>query len=385
MVNSLSMQIYTINKWVYQYYSRKEPVVPEKKVAWISSFVPVELLEALDFAYVYPESYAAVISASGKEQECLKAAQASGLSLDCCCYSACFNGSLLLKKGPRGMPPHPDILIASSNQCNTLPNWWNLMAAQLHIPLVILDYPGERNAGEETAAYVENQHRNLVRQLEAISGKTLDQELLATTITVSRDNVLLWKEIVALLPNYDIPVGLLFDYISPLILARCQPMVTEFFNLLKSDIQENYPKELGEGQQKYLRKRIYWAGYPFWYHPERCINTDGCRIVGANYITWWNLNYSGNTIWDMLYNAYNFTVLNLSKNTRVNLILDDIRSVNAQGVVINHNKSCKRDFTSLQEKDCPLPFAAIESDMIDRTFLDMASAKERIEILLSMI
>jgi benzoyl-CoA reductase/2-hydroxyglutaryl-CoA dehydratase subunit BcrC/BadD/HgdB len=105
-------------------------------------------------AYIYPESYAAVISASGKEQMCLEAAKTSGLSLNCCSYSWCFMGCLLLQQGPRGMPPKPDILIASSNQCNTLPNWWNLMAEQLGVPLYILDYPGETNAETETKAYI---------------------------------------------------------------------------------------------------------------------------------------------------------------------------------------------------------------------------------------
>lgn len=41
---------------------------PANKVAWVTAFTPVEILEALDIAYYYPESYAAVIAASQKEQ-----------------------------------------------------------------------------------------------------------------------------------------------------------------------------------------------------------------------------------------------------------------------------------------------------------------------------
>ena len=39
---------------------------PESKVAWVTAFTPIEILEALDISYYYPESYAAVIAASGK-------------------------------------------------------------------------------------------------------------------------------------------------------------------------------------------------------------------------------------------------------------------------------------------------------------------------------
>jgi benzoyl-CoA reductase/2-hydroxyglutaryl-CoA dehydratase subunit BcrC/BadD/HgdB len=378
MATSFAEQIYAINKWAYQYYSRKTPVIPEKKVAWISSFVPVEILEALDVAYIYPESYAAVIAASGKEQDCLVAAQSEGLSLDCCGYSACFNGSLLLKNGPRGTPPSPDILIASSNQCNTLPNWWNLLAAKLGVPLIILDYPGEINAGSETAAYVEKQHRNLAQKLEILTGNTLDEERLAQIIAVSRENVSLWGGIVDLLPQYDIPAGVLFDDISPLIIARCRAETSELFKLLREEF-------IGYAPRQGTAKRIYWAGYPFWHNRDRCLAIDGMNIVGANYIRWWNLDYSGSTVWEMLYNAYNFTVLNRGRETRTMMITDDIRRVKAEGIIINRNKSCKRDFTSLPEADCPVPCVSIESDMIDRTYMDIAAAKERMAVLLSML
>ena len=56
----------------YRYFSRyAKGRLPEKKVAWITAFTPVEILEALDISCFYPESYAAVIAASGKEQKLL--------------------------------------------------------------------------------------------------------------------------------------------------------------------------------------------------------------------------------------------------------------------------------------------------------------------------
>ena len=111
----------------------------ENKVAWVTAFTPVEILEALGIDYYYPESYAAVIAASEKEQNMLMESQHRFLSRDCCSYSCCFNGCLDTEEGPRGVPPKPDVLIATNNQCNTLPNWWNVLAKRYQVPLIVLD------------------------------------------------------------------------------------------------------------------------------------------------------------------------------------------------------------------------------------------------------
>ena len=131
-------------KEYYKYFSKyAKGKLPEKKVAWVTAFTPVEILEALDMVYYYPESYAAVIAASNQEQLLLEKSEDICLSRDCCSYSCCIQGCLELEAGPRGVPPKPDILIATNNQCNTLPNWWNLIAEKYKVPLIVIDYPGE--------------------------------------------------------------------------------------------------------------------------------------------------------------------------------------------------------------------------------------------------
>ena len=79
--------------------------LPEKKVAWVTAFVPVEILEALDISYYYPESYAAVIAASSAEQPLLEESEAGCLSRDCCSYSCCIEGCMEQEKGPRAARP----------------------------------------------------------------------------------------------------------------------------------------------------------------------------------------------------------------------------------------------------------------------------------------
>ena len=81
----------------YRYFSKyargKEP---EKKVAWVTAFTPVEILEALGILYYYPESYAAVIAASEREQPFLEKSEQCFLCRDCCSYSCCIEGCIEL-------------------------------------------------------------------------------------------------------------------------------------------------------------------------------------------------------------------------------------------------------------------------------------------------
>jgi benzoyl-CoA reductase/2-hydroxyglutaryl-CoA dehydratase subunit BcrC/BadD/HgdB len=373
MEKSLARLMYAVTIWMYRHYSRKSTAMPGQKVAWVSSFAPVELLEAMHVAYVYPESYAAVVAASGKEQQCLAQSERNGLSLDCCSYSTSFNGCLGLGVGPRGQPPKPDLLVVANNQCTTLLNWWNLLSASMEIPLVVLDYPG--GSGQEV--YLYQQHIKLVGVLERLTGSVFSQSALDACVETSRANVELWNQILEIIPNIYVKPGFLFDSLAPLIGARCRRETNEYYTALLQELQSQ--PGVGEG------KRVYWAGYPFWYHPDRCLLPEGARMVGANYASFWNLRFDGGDCWERLANAYNNTWLNKPYTEQRGLILDGVSRSGAQCVIINRNKSCKRDFVSFSQSDCQLPSVMIESDMIDRGYLNREREYAKIRYLASLL
>jgi benzoyl-CoA reductase/2-hydroxyglutaryl-CoA dehydratase subunit BcrC/BadD/HgdB len=373
MEKSVTQLMYDITKWTYRHYSRRGPVTPDQKVAWVSSFAPVELLEAMGVAYVYPESYAAVIAASGKEQACLSRADSLGLSLECCGYSSCFIGCLDIGAGPRGLPPKPDLLVVSNNQCTTLVNWWNLLAASMAIPLFVLDYNGRQNQ----EAYLYHQHRNLIDVLARLTGHDFSESALDARVAMSRVNVALWRDILALYPLADIKAGFLFDCVAPLIGARSRCETSDYYTALLQELKARPSRGVG--------KRVYWIGYPFWYHPDRCLIPDGAQIVGSNYAAFWNLAFDGSDSMERIGNAYNSTWLNKPYDEQRRLILEDLERTSAQAVIINRNKSCKRDYAAFSEKNCPLPCVSIDSDMVDRGYLNKERESEKIKYLMSLI
>lgn len=369
----------TILRNYYKYFSKfSKGKEPDKKVAWVTSFTPVEILEALDIYYCYPESYAAVIAASGKEKELLEESSNKFLSCDCCSYSCCIEGCLETENGPRGVLPRPDVLIATNNQCSTLPNWWNILAKRYNVPLIILDYPGERVNKEIAYDYVKKQHEDLILRMEELSGNKLDMSVLEKIISNSTKCVAAWKRVTKAMAVHDISPSSMFDDISFLITARCKPETSELYNIM-ADKYEALPENEGTGIP------AFWLGYPLWYHRDRYFSEylDGFRIVGSNYITWWDLNYSGKDSFEKLYNAYNFTFLNLKQETRNAMLSERIAASGAKCAVTLINKSCKCDFVSA--KNISIPQAELEIDMIDREFADEENVKRKIELLKEVV
>ena len=348
--------------------------LPESKVAWVTAFTPVEILDALGISYYYPESYAAVIAASQKEQELLQISEKNHLSRDCCSYSCCYNGCLDIEGGPRGLPPKPDVLIATNNQCNTLPGWWNVLADKYQVPLIVIDYPGETTDCDAAYAYVTGQHKKFICQMEKLSGNKLDEGKLSELIENSRKSVSAWNKVTAFFKTKDTTPTAFFDDINFLITARCKAETSELYLMMADAMKEKLDADSN-------KIPVFWLGYPLWYHNDRYLSEylEDCRVVGANYVTWWSLDYSGNNVYDQLFHAYNYTFLNLSQKNRDEKLAALIRDSGAKCAVVCHNKSCKCDFVSA--RNVSVPQAEIEIDMIDRSYLDMEKAKRQIELL----
>jgi benzoyl-CoA reductase/2-hydroxyglutaryl-CoA dehydratase subunit BcrC/BadD/HgdB len=363
----------------YKYFSKyAKGKSPDCKVAWVTSFTPVEILEALGILYYYPESYAAVIAASEKEQDLLIESENQFLVCDCCSYSCCIEGCVSLESGPRGMLPKPDVLIATNNQCNTLPNWWNILARRYNVPLIVIDYPGESVSTDVAYEYVTAQHRELVTKLEELSGNRLEENILTSLISNSAKSIRAWGNVVENLKTKDIKATMLFDDINYLITARCKEQTFELYEMMADELSQKPDAANG-------KIPVFWLGYPLWYHKDRFLSEvlGDYRIVGSNYVTWWNLEYSGNSNWEKLFNAYNYTFLNLTQKTRDERLAKVISTSGARCAVSLHNKSCKCDFVSA--RNIEVPQVELEIDMIDRNFLDVNRAKEKMELLKTMV
>jgi benzoyl-CoA reductase/2-hydroxyglutaryl-CoA dehydratase subunit BcrC/BadD/HgdB len=367
-----------ISKDYYQKFAQKRR---GSVLAWVTSFTPVEILSAMGIDYIYPESYAAVIAASGNAEKYIEKSAAMNWDTSICSYSTVFNGSFFSGEGPKGIPARPDFLIAANNQCNTLPGWWSYLAKTLDIPLFLLDYPGELNFNLETQQYIIKQHERLIEFLEthtpAVDRYQFSEARVLRAIESSRRAVKSWENIIRLRKEYLISSQVTFDYLLPMVICRCDERTADFYHLLLEDLLNSIQKIDKE-------KRILWLGYPLWFKNRRylpAVETQDIKITMDHYSTWWNLYYSGDTWREILVRAYNFTPLNRVVKQWAKQVEEMIGNYRIDGIIFNINKSCKRSAAlewALKDQ-IDLPSVVIETDMVDRRFLNETSSRVRLD------
>lgn len=112
-----------------------------EKVAWVSSNFPVEIPETMGIATVYPENQAAAIAARGAGERMCMEAESDGYSNDICAYARISLAYAKLKQCPEQEVAMPDVLLCCNNICNCMIKWYENLARELDIPLILLDIP----------------------------------------------------------------------------------------------------------------------------------------------------------------------------------------------------------------------------------------------------
>ena len=149
-----------------------------EKVAWVSSNFPVEIPETMGIATVYPENQAAGIAARGAGTRMCEEAESEGYSNDICAYARVSLAYAKLKSCPEQDVPMPDVLLCCSNICSCMIKWYENLARELNIPMILLDIPfnPDYEVSDAEVAYVTGQFWDAVKQLEEITGKKWSDE-----------------------------------------------------------------------------------------------------------------------------------------------------------------------------------------------------------------
>ena len=139
-----------------------------EKVAWVSSNFPVEIPETMGIATVYPENQAAGIAARGAGTRMCEVAESEGYSNDICAYARVSLAYAKLKSCPEQDVAMPDVLLCCSNICSCMIKWYENLARELNIPMILLDIPfnPDYEVSDAEVAYVTGQFWDAVKQLD---------------------------------------------------------------------------------------------------------------------------------------------------------------------------------------------------------------------------
>lgn len=387
----------TINALLAKSYKEawdaKEKGIP---VGWATSVFPQELVECFGLPLLYPENQAAGVAAKKEALSLQEQAEGEGFSIDLCAYARTNFGCLINGGSENLNMPRPDFLCCCNNICNQVIKWYEQIAAELDIPLIMIDVPfnNEDEVTESRVKYFIDQFEDGIKQLEEISGKKFDPKKLEEVMEISRTNGRLWKESM-MLPKDVYPSPMngfdLFSYMAVIVCYRGKKETTEAFEMLIEELKENAKtgKTSFRGEEKY---RIMMEGIPCW--PSigfkmRTFSNYEVNMTGSVYPHAWALQYENNL--ESLAVAYSAMFNNVNLDKMVQYRVDALRDGNCEGTFYHMNRSCKLmsfiqyEMARQVEEITELPYAGFDGDQADPRAFSKAQFETRLQGLVEVM
>lgn len=359
-----------------------------RPVGWVSSNFPQEFIECFDLAVVYPENQTAAIAAKHESMKMLEWAEELGYSNNICGYARVSLAYAQAGECESLNMPQPDFLLCSNNICHQLLKWFENIAKEKDIPMVLWDAPFNHEY-EVTPArldYLRAQSDYLIRELEKISGKSFEPKRLEQVMAVSNACGRQWKRSAALMESTPCPINgfEMFNYMALMCCARGRQTTADALKQLADEMQERYDR--GEttfkGEPRY---RILMEGISCWphlRHNAKWLKENGMNMTGTVYTETWGRTYD---TFDEMLVSYSVVLdnINLERATdrRVNLA----KRASCDGAVIHLNRSCKAWDGFLFEMDrriqqqADIPTVMFDGDQADPRCYSEAQFETRLQ------
>jgi len=216
-----------------------------KKVAWCTSVGPAELAIAMGFLVYYPENHGAMLGSTRSATDCIPFAVANGYSPEICSYLTSDIGAYLKGETPLTKAygiksiPKPDVLLYNTNQCRDVYDWFGFYSREWKIPLLGINTPrNQPKAREDVVNLVAAQLREMVPDLEKISGSRLDIDKFREIIALSRECSDLWEMVLDTAAARPSPLTF-FDaciHMGPAVVMRGRQEANEYYRMLLAEM-----------------------------------------------------------------------------------------------------------------------------------------------------
>lgn len=365
-----------------------------KPVVWISSNFPVEIPETLGLATVYPENQAAGIAARGAGQRMCEVAEADGYSNDICAYARVSLAYAKLKECPEQDVAMPDALLCCNNICNCMIKWYENLAMELDIPMIMLDIPfnPDYEPSQALVEYVGAQFWDAVHQLEEIFNIKWDDEKFKEVTGFSCAASRAWLAATSEACHTPSPFNGfdLLNHMAVMVTARGKEEAGEAMNVLLKEYKENHANGTStfRAEEKY---RIMFEGIACWPYlraTSRGLKDRGINMVTTIYADAFGFDYNS---FEEMIAAYcsvpNAINLEKARDKRVKLCKEN----NVEGLLIHNNRSCKLWSGFMAEmgrqvgEECNIPVAHFDGDQADPRNFSEAQYNTRVEGLMEIM
>ena len=365
-----------------------------KPVAWVSSNFPVEIPETLGLATAYPENQAAGIAARGAGERMCEVAEADGYSNDICAYARISMAYAKLKECPEQDVAMPDVLLCCNNICNCMIKWYENLASELNIPMILLDIPfnPDYEVSQAEIDYVSAQFWDAVHTLENLFNLKWSDERFKEVTGFSCRSSRAWLDATAQAKYTPSPFNGfdLLNHMAVMVTARGKEAAGEAMEQLLKEYKENHENGTStyRGEEKY---RVMFEGIACW--PYLRATSHGLRDRGINMVTTiyadaFGFDYHS---FDEMIAAYcsvpNAINLEKSRDKRIKLCKDN----NVEGLLVHTNRSCKlwSGFMSEMSRQigeaCGIPVTSFDGDQADPRNFSEAQYDTRVQGLMEIM
>ena len=387
-----------LNQLVAKHYDDALTAKAEgRPVVWATSISPQELLETMDLTVVYPENHAAAIGARKGSMEFISYSEGKGYSSDLCSYARVNMGYVDLKDAEAQNIPQPDLILCCNNICNTVIKWYENIAKELHIPMILFDtpYSYEYQISEESIQYMRRQFDYAIRQLEELTKKRFDYDRLSEVMEVSNSTCRWWKKSTELAMHKPSPLSGfdMFNYMAMVVCMRGNKDGETLFRLWYEELEERMKQNLGPWNNAEEKYRIMWDGIACWSHLATTFKTlkkYGVNMVASTYPDSWNIRYEKNDL-DALVRAYASHYANRSIAYSVDNIAKIAEDYSLDGIIFHSNRSCKlMDFKQYEiqrqvQQRTGVPAVFFDGDQTDPRVFSDAQYETRIQALVELM
>lgn len=354
-------------------------------VAWRSSFVPTEMLFALDIIPFPPESIISMFANSHLTDGILKVAEDYNHSRDTCSFLRGVAGSVI-----KDYMPMPDFLIATSLYCQGSAQVFHSISKKFNRPFYYIDVPFHCDR-HYTIDYVAKQIEDIMQKMAAVIGKELDIDRLKDAIKYSNEARNYFLKVNELRKNKPTPMlgGEAIDYSIMLShMFGCKEMV-EVCKTLHEELSERVKNKVGSiDEEKYRilwrQLRPYYSNEIFDYLERK--HKAAVVFEEVNFIHWPELNPE-DPFKSLAVRLLSNPPIDFSKKW-LKVSIGFVKDYNVDGVVEFAQWGCRFLTANTQiVKDAlqKIPVLVIDGDCIDRRDYTDAQIKTRIDAFIEIL
>lgn len=378
-----------INNLVEKYYSDAlEAKNSGKKVGWVTSNFPQEIIQTMGLTVIYPENHAATVAVNGEDKKCCMESEAHGFSNDICSYAKvsigyCFNQDNVDEKIPL-----PDYLLCCSNICHQLMKWYQFLAHKYDIPLILIDIPYNTDYDTDNIRleYIKTQFWEAIEKLEVITGTKFDEEKFHNVMKISNQAGMLWNKISDLLIEDTTAIyGTdLFNYMGIVVCQRGRQETVDALELLYNELAEKNEKNKIRNKHDW-QYRILYEGICCWpglMKLSYSLARYKINMVGAIYTNAYGIEYE--TFDDML-RAYTYVPNAVSLERAGDMRLNEIQKKNCDGMLVHMSRTCKiwsgimYEMINRIEKNEDISIVTFDGDQAEKQLFSEAQYDTRLQ------